>query len=436
MNRTLRSRLATVLDGNYRAWDEAIYKIVAQYNRTPHDETNKLPVSFYTARADAPFMHRDRFRRQAGDKFKPYKVGDLVLKKVPMQLQKLRGKLADKYDGPYKVIEVLSPVAYRVELVGGRKKLISHFAQLKFYHGRVWSKSIPKQKESKRETTDRRPNYSWIYQSRTYVPRTPVVVRNDNFVLGGGRRRLTSTPDGGVPALNLDRGSLSSVESLNNSSNVTGHDIVNELLPPDDSGEGFHSAERGGLLEDESGAQLDFRGFTGAERRQASAAHGKLKKTLDKVNRQLTCDNYVEISDTYNNLFGNSGNSESFRGFEQETCTVRAGAENLPVADPTCSNRNEESLSLMRQATGDSGGHLELSELPVNDNTSLGFGRNRSISDRNDNNRVEDVELAPLKYDEMHVSQDGSAVAGQSVGNLSNKLKNCCRISIIELGSF
>ena len=83
LNRTICERLAAVVDGDYRHWDTFLPKVMVQYNRTVHGETNRTPVSFYTEIVEEPVIAR-RFdvSRPPGENFEPYKIGDLVLCKI------------------------------------------------------------------------------------------------------------------------------------------------------------------------------------------------------------------------------------------------------------------------------------------------------------------------------------------------------------------
>ena len=115
MNRTICERLAAVVDGDYRHWDTFLPKVMVQYNRTVHGETNRTPVSYYTEKVEEPVIAR-RFdvRRPPGENFEPYKVGDLVLCKIQFYGREERHKLAPRYEGPYKIVDCISNVSYKV----------------------------------------------------------------------------------------------------------------------------------------------------------------------------------------------------------------------------------------------------------------------------------------------------------------------------------
>ena len=50
LNQTLRSRLATVCHNDTRNWDKKLFEVIAQYNRSPHSETQKAPADFFVPR--------------------------------------------------------------------------------------------------------------------------------------------------------------------------------------------------------------------------------------------------------------------------------------------------------------------------------------------------------------------------------------------------
>jgi len=96
LNQTIRTKLATVCHNRTKDWDKEIYFIVAQYNRTPHSGTNKAPVEFFNL---------EQAELNVPEKFKQFKIGDKVLKKVAYQVKGQRDKLAPKHEGPYVVIK-------------------------------------------------------------------------------------------------------------------------------------------------------------------------------------------------------------------------------------------------------------------------------------------------------------------------------------------
>ena len=109
LNRTICERLAAVVDGDYRHWDTILPKVMVQYNRTVHGETNRTPVSYYTEIVEEPVIAlRFDVRRPPGKNFEPYKIGDLVLCKIQFCSKGERHKLASRYEGHYKIVDCIS----------------------------------------------------------------------------------------------------------------------------------------------------------------------------------------------------------------------------------------------------------------------------------------------------------------------------------------
>ena len=72
----------------------------------------------------------ERNARSESAGYKPYQVGELVMISNSRTKKGLSRKLrSDKWEGPYRVIKVLSDVNYRVKR--GRKKFLRHFNRLK-----------------------------------------------------------------------------------------------------------------------------------------------------------------------------------------------------------------------------------------------------------------------------------------------------------------
>ena len=137
LNRTICERLAAVVDGDYRHWDTFLPKVMVQYNRTVHGETNRTPVSYYTEKVEEPVIAR-RFdvRRPPGENFEPYKVGDLVLCKIQFYGREERHKLAPRYEGPYKIVDCISNVSYKVvDMRNKKRRKLVHVTQIKRYFG-------------------------------------------------------------------------------------------------------------------------------------------------------------------------------------------------------------------------------------------------------------------------------------------------------------
>ena len=134
-NQTLRSRLATACNDESRHWDQHLYGIVSQYNRTPHSETGKAPVEFFQEHADINVPSEPYWKLPRN--FKPFEVGDLVWRKTPYQRAGEKDKLGARFQGPLRVVERDSNnITYRAMWLRGKRNVIKlHASQMKHYHG-------------------------------------------------------------------------------------------------------------------------------------------------------------------------------------------------------------------------------------------------------------------------------------------------------------
>ena len=193
-NQTIMNIVAKLTDKvEYEDWDEQLPVAVAAYNATEHSTTKftpnrlminrevrhnfdkMLPESVnleevqtwdqYVQKMDA--QQREAFqvaREEIGRSvllqkkyydrtthLNKYKVGDAVMIRDRRHHGRGEGKLADKYDGPYYVIDVLSDVNFRLALSEKHEPKVIHHDRMK-----------PIQQREK-------PNIDWVYQqSRTY----------------------------------------------------------------------------------------------------------------------------------------------------------------------------------------------------------------------------------------------------------------------------
>ena len=79
-----------------------------------------------------------------------YEEGDLILKDKPSRTQNGQfRKLGKKFDGPYKIIRILSPLVYKIKHVRpGSKSMNSHHNRLKKYYGSIPETSNTHDKQS------------------------------------------------------------------------------------------------------------------------------------------------------------------------------------------------------------------------------------------------------------------------------------------------
>ncbi|UYV83405.1 hypothetical protein LAZ67_23000904, partial [Cordylochernes scorpioides] len=137
VNGTIMTKLrAALLDKPKVKWSTLLPKVITDYNNTPHDVTG-FPPSFlllgYNVQpqfADNPStsvedarklaikrtQHHREISKRRHDSRHPdieFKVGDLVLKRIPYNDPRLI-KTAPKYEGPFQVLRRLSKVAYEL----------------------------------------------------------------------------------------------------------------------------------------------------------------------------------------------------------------------------------------------------------------------------------------------------------------------------------
>ena len=142
MNQTLRSRLATVSHGKTRRWDKHLYSVISQYNRMPHSETGRPPAEFFVQKSTINVPAEPYWR--APKNFKPYQVGDLVLRKTPYQPAGETDKLGPRFQGPLRVVEAdPSGVTYRAQWLSGTQKIIQlHVSQMKRFNGDIYEQEL------------------------------------------------------------------------------------------------------------------------------------------------------------------------------------------------------------------------------------------------------------------------------------------------------
>ena len=136
LNRTLKMRLATATNGAYDEWDKHIGQVMYRYNRTVHSDTGRTPVSFYLNNQEIQSINKKPyFSQQPGKNFKPYKLGDLVWRKIPYKDPKHKHKLAPIFEGPFRIKEVISDVSYMIQDIKNTRKIVKvHVSQLKPCH--------------------------------------------------------------------------------------------------------------------------------------------------------------------------------------------------------------------------------------------------------------------------------------------------------------
>lgn len=136
-NQTLKQRLMLVSAERKIEWDKVLHEVVAQYNRTPHDDTGKAPVEFF--HTEHPQLNSPRektYWRIGGSNFQPFQTLDLVMRKIPFYKPGQNPKLAPSFEGPYIVKKFLeSEVVYTIKRVSDGLVIPRiHISQLKKYY--------------------------------------------------------------------------------------------------------------------------------------------------------------------------------------------------------------------------------------------------------------------------------------------------------------
>ena len=67
-----------------------------------------------------------------------FQVGELVMLHTPQTQVGMTTKFLPRWNGPYTITAIISPVNYRIESMCGRKNLVVHVQRMKRY--RPWSK--------------------------------------------------------------------------------------------------------------------------------------------------------------------------------------------------------------------------------------------------------------------------------------------------------
>ena len=139
-NRTL-SEILRSLRAEYHDWDMKVPSAVMMYNGSTHSELKESPSSFllrhgHRLSTDLRLPATEgKYWKQGNPAFKPFKRGNMVLRKVVFTGRNLSDKLEDRYSGPYKIVKVnLNRVTYIIKgLSDGREHKVHH-TQLRRYY--------------------------------------------------------------------------------------------------------------------------------------------------------------------------------------------------------------------------------------------------------------------------------------------------------------
>ena len=197
-NRTLESMLAKVVNDNQKDWDKHLPRALFAYRTSLHETTKftpfflnfgrspSLPVdimlgrkpqeedpqdmpqyvqqlqqslrnAFTLVRHHLDLSHRRSKEHQYGGTAhaaEDLRIGDRVWLFVPAVKTGRTKKLASLWRGPYTVIDKLSPVNYRIQLIGTTKSLVVHRNRLKLCYGNPNPRVQPPRKRSQPSTID------------------------------------------------------------------------------------------------------------------------------------------------------------------------------------------------------------------------------------------------------------------------------------------
>ena len=139
-NRTITELLRS-LSTDPSSWDINLLRAVSIYNSTCHSELGVSPREFLLGRQHSsvgipalPTSELDCWR-DGNPSFKPYRVGQKVLRKVNFRGRLLPDKLAARYEGPYVVRAVNdNKVTYLLRSCETQREVKVHHAQLRPFH--------------------------------------------------------------------------------------------------------------------------------------------------------------------------------------------------------------------------------------------------------------------------------------------------------------
>jgi hypothetical protein len=138
VNRTIGSFLSS-LRSESNQWDMLLPKAVITYNHTMHRELGMSPAEYLLSKPhkSKPFsgvpkeIHESW--RTGHPRFVPFKIDDLVVRRVPMKGNLNSNKFSPKFDGPYKIVVVAqNRVTFKIQLLSDHTKTLNaHYEQLR-----------------------------------------------------------------------------------------------------------------------------------------------------------------------------------------------------------------------------------------------------------------------------------------------------------------
>ena len=122
-------------------WDTFIPRIVILYNSSVHTDLSTTPSHYLLGREHSSFIgvpvpaEEQEYWKQGNPSFKPFRIGQLVLRKKVFSGNRVQDKLADRYSGPFEVISCnLNRVTYVVKHIVEDTEHKVHHTQLRRYY--------------------------------------------------------------------------------------------------------------------------------------------------------------------------------------------------------------------------------------------------------------------------------------------------------------
>ena len=136
VNRTIGESLKVI--GNGQNWDEDLTRMVLTYNSTKHRELGMSPSRYLLAEAHnmldsvvAGGSETGQVWRQAHPNFRPFTVGEEVVRRIPKLGHAVTNKFAARYEGPLTVDKVhQNGLSYELKRMGTGQIIRAHHKQL------------------------------------------------------------------------------------------------------------------------------------------------------------------------------------------------------------------------------------------------------------------------------------------------------------------
>lgn len=136
-NKTISDLLRNTVQ-DPKLWEEQLAKAISVYNNTHHAELNMSPAVYVLNIKhevnDRPLIPRTDFKFwvRGHEKFRPFDVGELVIKKIIRTSDKVAHKLDEKYSGPYEIVKVFANnLTYEIKSCNDGKIIQVHYHYLR-----------------------------------------------------------------------------------------------------------------------------------------------------------------------------------------------------------------------------------------------------------------------------------------------------------------